>query len=78
MASIADEKWLDDDGETWLVDPSRILTDTDRARLVGCAPELLNAAFEALATLHIIAPGDQRKMKALSMLERAIKKAGAE
>lgn len=44
------------------------------ARLIMAAPELLDAAFEALATLSIIAPGDQRKMKALSVLSAAIKK----
>lgn len=38
---IRDEKWLDDDRETWLIEPNRIMTDTDRARLAGCSPELL-------------------------------------
>lgn len=48
------------------------------ANLIAAAPELLEAAFEAMATLDIIAPGDHRKMKALSLLRQAIKKAGAE
>lgn len=37
------DKWLDDDGETWLIDPDDILADTNRARLAGCSPELLEA-----------------------------------
>lgn len=40
--------------------------------------DLVEAAFEAMATLDIIAPGDHRKMKALYLLKAAIKKAGAE
>lgn len=48
------------------------------ARIMAAAPELLDAAFEAMATLDIISPGDHRKMKALSLLRAAIKKAGAE
>lgn len=47
------EKWLDDDGETWLMDPYKeILTDTDRARLAGRAPELLAACERALGVVR--------------------------
>lgn len=63
-----------------LISPLEKVNDRDKAnaKLIAAAPDLLDAAFEAMATLDIISPGDHRKMKALSALRAAIKKAGAE
>lgn len=56
---LTEKKWLADDGETWLIDTDDVLTDTDCARLLGCAPEMMEVITEVLLQTSVGMDGRQ-------------------